>query len=449
MQYFKYTCKHDISISRLGSALGVHEGHLWVPVTLLSFFNGSIDFVEIPASYATSIALIMKKSEGVCPMERIIFDKEAILRKMNASHVKEESVLRLPITCSPNDSWTLFVEPKGYKDLLLASGTVVLCVEKNIQEKVGHPIGYEGSLEDPKRQQRQIKKYKKNAERRVNRKRIQEEFQNKLANLSAETASLPSFQVIRRARELTVDKIKDSNNISPLHYLPQSFRMGSTVTVRRTKWIHPDPGVLYHVFRPQGTENSIVNRESFSDPIFFPVAFFFLNGVLLSFPSPHDPDLGEQQFQFLPHEHFKHVETALQQCYQKGYRIVILEHIPSLHYGSSNHIEMCLGSISDAMSALVNETGCTVTVLLSPASSIFSFYSVEGDDRLGFSSSLPELWECFIKFFHGFGKPDPATSFVVGASSNECPAKSSMHKQFAMSASLEYKELDLFLELQV
>lgn len=451
MQYFFYTCKNDISFSCLASALSLPKENMWVPVALLSFPISSSHSWIISSSHSTSMGLAEKMAYSVIP--RVIFDKEVMIRKTNSRLVKEESTtsysLHVPIACSDNGSWTLYLQRGEGTDLTLAEGTTVLCVERAVKEKVSQGNAAEGFLEGSTRERRHSKKYKKRAESRLDKQKVQDDIQNRLAKLCLANRSLPSFDMLQRARVVTLEKIKMVKKMLPLHYLSRSFVVGSTVLIRKKKWDQADSGVLYQTFEPPNGSIPTNSTENSSCSISFSVAFFFLNGVFLSFPAAHDLYEEEQRFQFVPHNDFKRVGEAVQRYYHKGYRIVILEHIPSLHYGSSSHIELCLGSISDAMSSLVSETNCTVTVLVSPISSILSFFTADSDSHHRLSQPLPDLLKCFVKCLNESVKPDPATSFLVGASPRQSPVVASIHQQFALAASLDYKELDMFLESQV
>lgn len=446
MANFLYSCKQDIFLSRLEIALGLQRENILVPIHVLSLFHasGNPSSFSIPFTAQMCLEVTNENSRSTT----LVFDKEVIIKKTNSRFVPEESLqkaaLHVPITCGQSETWTLFVEAEGQKDLLVPSGTIVMCIEKSTGDAL-RVDAHEDAVEGIMRERRQMKKYRKLAERRLSRQKLQEELQTRLDNLKSPCSS-PSFQFVKRVRELTVDKIKALKRVFPLYYLPSSSRVGSSVTVGKTKWVQPHHNALYQVFQPMNTTHSAKSSEAPLCASSSSVAFFFLNGVLLCFSNASDTYLVEKSFQVLPLDGFTRVAKVMKQLFQKGFRIVVIEHIPSLHYGSAAHIEVCLGSITSAMNTLAFEGGCSITVLLSMRSNICSLFDTDVDDCQQVSRSPHDLWYYFVDFLNNSAKPDFATSFLVGSSSEKFPVEANVHKQFAAEAGIQYKELDVFLQ---
>eukprot|EP00796_Vickermania_ingenoplastis_P012509 gene12509-8565_t len=124
----------------------------------------------------------------------------------------------------------------------------------------------------------------------------------------------------------------------------------------------------------------------------------------------------------------------------RGFRIVLLEHIPSLHYGSANHIRTCLTSLWDELKEMIGNF-LPITVLLSTASTVCSNFK---ESNRSFVFPQPGLWHFFIQYLNNTMHPDPALSFVLGTSTREPRILDREHQQIALAIGLPFQDLSSF-----
>lgn len=250
-------------------------------------------------------------------------------------------------------------------------------------------------------------------------------------------------QVTDRVRELTLEKLKRHNeSMSPMHYLLISCGLSSSATslkIGSTTWNRPDPRVLYHIIR----SNSSLSSAEYGDGT-TQLAIFFIEDVLLTYSSDEGVVLEEGFLRYTEGPNAAQIVKFMQSFAKRGFRIVLIDHIPSLHYGSAEHIRGCLNSLFESIAGLIGSTGMTVTILLSVTTNLtFSRRLSCGE---GFAFPRPGLWQFFTQHLNGGLTPDARTSFVVGCNKRRHCFLNDVHKKFASAISVSYKEISLVLE---
>lgn len=126
-----------------------------------------------------------------------------------------------------------------------------------------------------------------------------------------------------------------------------------------------------------------------------------------------------------------------------GFRIVLLDHFPSLHHGNRVNCKRHLAPLVHYCHSC-NTHGCTCTVILS----IISYITAQQRGGLNSSFTLPQagLLQFFVQHFNASLQPDPALSFVVGTSTRQNVFCTNIHRDFAAHAGLRYVDVDELLK---
>ncbi|KAG8342879.1 putative Polynucleotide kinase 3 phosphatase [Trypanosoma vivax] len=223
-------------------------------------------------------------------------------------------------------------------------------------------------------------------------------------------------------------------NALPLHFVTNG-KMVSSLTVQGLSWNIIEGRVMYRVFRQGGaTEGSATTHMDCSHS----VAAFMIENVFVK-REPMSAWVKNKRLSWSLSD--TELPAVLRTLADKGYRIVLLDHYPSLHHGSSHAVEAKLSPIVELCQ---QHLPVSVTVLISLVSYISAAHC-----RIGAPFVHPNsgMWQLFIRQVNGGLRPDSG-SFLVGAtraderSSQAYWSQGQRDAQFATNCGIRYFDVE-------
>ncbi|KEG12161.1 hypothetical protein DQ04_01941080 [Trypanosoma grayi] len=218
----------------------------------------------------------------------------------------------------------------------------------------------------------------------------------------------------------------------PLHFMTHG-KTETSLRVKEVSWNIPDGRIMYRIFRRSGSSDAST-KSTYTDAARF-IAVFIIDNVLLRREPIHAYlQHGNPSWSLIDLE----LLTAAQKLVEKGYRIVLLDHYPSLHHGNVFALEAKLHPIAELCQ---KHFKCDVTVVLSTMSYISASHRRDG---MPFVLPYSGVWQFFIAQLNGGLRAD-AESLLVGAAADDASGSSAnpssqgkRDAQFAMNCGLRY-----------
>ncbi|EAN98764.1 hypothetical protein C3747_2g143 [Trypanosoma cruzi] len=239
--------------------------------------------------------------------------------------------------------------------------------------------------------------------------------------------------VIMKETMANLLRVRDA---APLHFVMHG-KSKKYIHVNGIPWFIPDWRVIYRVFR-RGETVEETAKTTYTDAARL-VAVFMIDNVLIRREPIHAClQEGHPMWSLID----PNLPSAAHKLAEKGYRIVLLDHYPSLHHGNEIALEAKLNPIAELCQKYFT---CDVTVVLSTMSYISAAYRSDGKPFL-----LPYsgLWQFFITQLNGGLRAD-ADSLLVGESvegvdhrREDVLSQGRRDAKFAMNCSLRYVDSD-------
>lgn len=277
--------------------------------------------------------------------------------------------------------------------------------------------------------------------------RSTEDLQQRLSAAVQATSHPPhphSLQILTS----TLASIRHRSAQPPLHFVVPAA--AEAVEAGGVVWARSNRRILSRVFRAAASEErSTASRYSDGSRR---LRFYFVDDVLLRRPkrwasvarsaaergegalAGEDSGGSENDVELLLKEK---VLEDMNEHFERGYRIVFLDHYPVLHHGSRHALESTLAPIVRLCKECCPHVTVTVVV------SAMSYVTAVGRQGMDLSFVLPQsgLLRFFVAEMNTSLQPDPQASAVVGSDARGSPFLSSLHREFARNASLTYVDV--------
>ncbi|ESL06389.1 hypothetical protein TRSC58_05939 [Trypanosoma rangeli SC58] len=428
------------TLARFCSDNNVKVDDVWVPLLLLRPPRAKND-TPVPISPTTAIVLLEHASG------RLVTRRGDILAHIPILFVDEYN-LALPPSAVPDDCTVFVRASKSMIKKRMANGMQILhrpiTNEQAISE--GSALVVSGETQHAQKRPRtsttsgadtgsmtgdagaSAQRRKRTAEMGV---RFEEYLQKALEESRGGHGAHGG--VIMKETMANLFRVRDA---VPLHFVMRG-KPQTTIHVKGVAWNIPDWRVLYRVFRRGGTVDT-ASRSTYNDAARL-IAVFMIDNVLIR---------REPIRAFLQRGHHvwsladPDLPSAVHKLAEKGYRIVFLDHYPSLHHGN----EIALGAKLNPVAELCQQHfSCDVTVVISTMSCISATHR-----RDGMPFILPQsgVWQFFIIQLNGGLRAD-AESLLVGESLGgvECSRADVLSQgrrdaEFARNCGLRYMDSD-------
>lgn len=257
-------------------------------------------------------------------------------------------------------------------------------------------------------------------------------------HISEKGSTLRISSLVNQARLQTVKKIRCLPRARPLHYISRSLVDNTLRRPEDVMWNHPRPEVLYRICYPENSASAAQCRNASSL-----LALFFIDDVFLHYSSKSAQDsVCELDFRFTPFELTLPVLRAMREYALKGFRIVLLDHLPSLHFGSSVHVFRALDSLSQSINDLLGVSTFEITILLSIVSNISC-----DSQLIPFCFPNTGLFDFFQKELNMSLQVDRDASIIFGSQNRQNSVLNRVHTMFAKSISLPFNDVSALTEI--
>lgn len=405
MKCWRFHCSDDTTVGSLSAILGLPVERLWLPLERIATRQEKEDtYVLHQGIHQVGVANVMEGTL-VCgsdaPLSVIDSPTGATFRVTNSTEL------------SSSTHMIVGSGAVGF-DTVLPKGQSVVCVDLEAASPSPTPHLREGAkgLLAKKRRSKTIKKDQPHSS------------DGKDLEALIQLCGVPvSSPLVKRMRRLTKQKIESMKDFCPLRYLDSSS--APFIHTDQLMWHRPEPHLLYHML--QTNSDGVEQRTAASRNLIV----CFLDDVLLRLSRR---DGGPMYAQFGPLDTSSAAVKMLTAHALRGFRIVLVEHLPSLHYGSAAHITSTLESIHHASSELM--TGVpNVSLLLVTASYIAGASHGSGRE---FIFPRPGAWNYFLHHLNSSLLPDVADSFVMGSSRRTHAVMEGVHSRFARAIGLRF-----------
>ncbi|KAH9589271.1 Polynucleotide kinase 3 phosphatase [Trypanosoma melophagium] len=430
--------ERDSTLGKLCSERKVSPADVWLPLALLRPARGKED-TPVYFSPTTPLALL-EHNTG-----KLITHRNDILSKIPLLFADEVN-LAIPSSAVPM-GFTLFAHvSKNMSKKRIAKGVSVLYrpitvaqavaegsarVEKDTKDVRKHSrVSVESGVDTSTIAGDEYITLEKRRKKREKSDALFEEYLQKSLESSSSSDYVGQGNAILKGTLTNLIRVRDA---VPLHFFTHG-KSQISINVKGLVWNIPDNRVLYRIFRREGSSGSS-GKSTYSDVARL-IAVFMIDGVLLK---------REPLQNYLQDKHFEwslidmDLPSIVHKLAEKGYRIVVLDHYPSLHHGNTLALEAKLQPITELCQKHFN---CDVTVLLSTMSYVSASYRRDG---MPFVLPYSGIWQFFITQLNSGLRAD-ADSLLVGASSDETPDNANLFSQsqrdckFAMNCGLRFMD---------
>lgn len=421
-------------MSEFSRSHGIKSMDVWLP---LSVINGkrrkSSAVVAIAPS--TPVALWHKETRAV------LFDRQEILSQLHLLGITCVATMELCPDDVPED-YELFArwdKPPGTK--LIPAGTTVFhravtsaqAVAEgsavSLPEKVGNRRSQRAaSLRESVTSESSALLMASRRRHEANAQNSNDDFDDRLRKAMPSMAAGPLSAVLQHVAK----RICEWSHLPPLHRTADARHSAALVLPDGYTWLRPDSRLLLRTFRSKAEKEN--SRTALYHDGSRQLALFFVDGVLTP-----PPLLGTTETAALrTAAYLERLATYMQGYADRGYRVVLFDHYPTLHHGTRSVQEEKLLPIVEFCDAYMADR-CSVTVLLSVLSSI----SATQTSDCGISFLLPNVGA--LNYFtsspyNASLATDTKSSVVVGCSNRGSPFLDDIHRRFAANASLTFVE---------
>lgn len=458
--YRLLNCNVDSTLVEIARRHHVHHRDLWIPLSAAASLRAKSS-KPVAISPTTQVALL-NRSDG-----SILFQKLEICLKLHVAKAllcNEEDVMIAPADVP--ETFELFIrwDRPGTKHIE-AKKQLLHCALHNDSHRGGSGASLcailkrsrvDGAGDDGTSilQSTAVERHTQS----LFHSRSAEDLERRLSAVLL-AQGRPSHPTALHIQQTTLSNIQRREGDAPLHFVVS--RNEPSVVVGGVRWTRPDPRVLYRVFRSERS-NDRAEVSKYSDGSRY-IRFYFIEDVLLcrTLNSIVSLPVESQSVDPLPflqgssstttqtttsitaEEHAKRLlnDTLLADMKshaERGYRIVFLDHYPTLHHGSSFTLETVLQPIADFCTLHCRDF--TVTVVLA----VTSYVNATQRHRRDFSFVLPQvgLLKLFTAQLNASLEPDPETTAVIGTNQRPSPFLRGTHSTFARNASLTYTDME-------
>ncbi|RNF26455.1 uncharacterized protein Tco025E_01177 [Trypanosoma conorhini] len=237
--------------------------------------------------------------------------------------------------------------------------------------------------------------------------------------------------VIMKETMANLLRVRDA---APLHFVMRG-KPQTSIHVKDLAWNIPDWRVLYRVFRRGGAADG-ASKTTYNDAARLIAVFMIDNVLIRREPMRACLQPAGRVWSVVDSD----LLSAVPRLAEKGYRIVLLDHYPSLHHGNETALETKLHPIAELCRQYFS---CDVTVVISTMSCISAAHRREG---MPFILPYSGLWQFFVVQLNGGLRPD-AESLLVGESLGgvECSRADALSQgrrdaEFARNCGLRYMD---------
>ncbi|ORC92600.1 uncharacterized protein TM35_000033530 [Trypanosoma theileri] len=401
--------ERDDTLGRLCGEHRVNTADVWLPLALLRPARGK-ENTPVPLTASTPF-LLLEESTGT-----LITHRKDILTKLPLLFADERN-LAIPTSAVPA-GFTLFVHvSKNMSKKRIAKGMTVLyrpitsaqavaegsaLVEQDLKEMRKHTrTSIQSGLDSSTVAGDVDVTLEKKRKKREKSDALFEEYLQQ----SMESSSNDHIRQGNAILKGTLTNLIRVRDAVPLHFITHG-KPQTSMSVKGLTWNIPDNRVMYRIFRREGSSGN--SGKSIYTDVARLIAVFIIDGVLLK-REPLQNYLQDKQHKWSLLD--TELPSLAHKLAEKGYRIVLMDHYPSLHHGNTLALESKLQPIAELCQ---KHFSCDVTVLLSTMSYVSASYRRDG---MPFVLPYSGVWQFFITQLNSGLRAD-ADSLLVGASSD-------------------------------
>ncbi|CAD2222221.1 hypothetical protein ADEAN_000976100 [Angomonas deanei] len=405
------TLRKSTRVPDIAKELNLKSQDIWLPLDVCQAKRATKPFV---IKDNCALVLVNRETKECC------FNRREILETIGKAGESPRS-----LSLTPGDipeQYALFVQWRYAGGRNVDEGVTIFHKVMNAAEAFQKGSAFpfaDTSSEDPQSWANQGKQIQSDlAKEREKRRRCEEDFQER----ASQYPSLQTDSFLHTMLGQTKEHITQRRRCPPLVYLSTKGASSVEVVGGGVRWGRPNPSLIYRVFRAEESHNKAYTTD-FKDAS-QQVVFLFVNSIC-DFRRTDAP-LDEMVCETLSNKVLDYTK--------RGFRVVLLDHLPTLHYSSPDGIHQTLSPIVEFCREYCSKKGFPITVLLSVVSNTIALQS-----RSASSLALPQsgILNYFISQLNASLAPDPALSFaVVNEEGNQSPFTVELYNSFLRRCSI-------------